>query len=493
VASLGQRVLTNEAGGASYRLSYTAERTDDGVVVRLDEKTGAVPPAALARELKAFGLTPEVAGALASRLNSAPPGDCFWAGARQVVHFGSGSDFSGVNAAASNSIGQDLTQTNTGRYASESKPPRLSATDAQVGLKLRPGQDYGSSNIAVFNVAGRDIVSIGSTSAHLNAAGRDIVALRMGPTAFTERSVGQSAGRDIIDVRVKTDLSDPAIDAAASRLFSVVRDTPREHLQAGPSTEPGTGLVAGRDLVDLRVDLTGMSVPEAVQVLDAAALDYVRRAGDRAPPHVELDLLEHRLGSQLPLQRLPQDLVRRDVLQGQMEGKPLPGRESVLASLENHLDLQLTRYTQLDAPVWKVAQLAVLKGELAPTPSLLREAMNRTAQLQLAKYGPLYAPIDRVVQQKILAGELEASPRSIVRALRQTLELQQARFGSLWVPPYKNEQHRQLTAPDFELKTFLDGWDMEILPADALVGRVMSKEALIDAVLKPREGPQART
>ena len=38
VASLGQRVLTNEAGGASYRLSYTAERTDDGVVVRIDEQ-----------------------------------------------------------------------------------------------------------------------------------------------------------------------------------------------------------------------------------------------------------------------------------------------------------------------------------------------------------------------------------------------------------------------------------------------------------------------
>jgi hypothetical protein len=33
---------------------------------------------------------------------------------------------------------------------------------------------------------------------------------------------------------------------------------------------------------------------------------------------------------------------------------------------------------------------------------------------------------------------------------------------------------------------------MEILPADALVGRVMSKEALIDAVLKPRARPEAR-
>jgi len=261
----------------------TAERTEDGLGLRLDEKAGAVPAATLARELKALGLTPEVAGALAQRLESAPPGDCFWAGARQVVHFGSGNDFSGSNIAAVNHAGRDFTQTNTGRLSSDAKPPRLSATDEQLALRFRSGQRYAGSNIAVFNVAGRDIVSIGSTHAHLNAAGRDIVALRLGPTAFTERSVGQSAGRDIIDVRVKTDVSHPAIDAAASRLFDVVRATPRKHLQPGASsTEPGTGLVAGRDLVDLRVDLTGMSAPEAVQVLDAAARNYQQRAGDRS-------------------------------------------------------------------------------------------------------------------------------------------------------------------------------------------------------------------
>ena len=485
VASLGQRVLTNEAGGAAYRLSYTAEHTDDGLVLRLDEKAGAVPAAALARDLKAFGLTPEVAGALASQLKSAPPGDCFWAGAQQVVHFGSGNDYSGSNIGVSNQVGQDFTQTNTGRYASAAKPPRLSATDGQVALQFRSGQDYASSNIAVFNVVGRDLVSVGGVRSHLNAAGRDIVALRMGPTAFTEQSVGQSAGRDIIDVRVKTDVSHPAIDAAASRLFDVVRSTPREHLQTSPSSKPGTGLVAGRDLVDLRVDLTGMSVPQAVQVLDAAAQDYVRRAGDKAPPQVQLALLEHRIGLQRSLDVMPRDLVRREVLLGQLEGRPPPGPESVLQSLRNHLELQLAKYSSLNAPVWKVAQLAVLNDELTPTPSLLREAMNRTAELQLAKYGSLYAPIDQVVQQKILDGTIDGSPESISRELRHTIELQEAKFG-LWSPPYKSAQRRELTAPDFELHAFLESWGMEILPVDTLVGRVMSKQALIDSVLKPR-------
>jgi len=101
----------------------TAERTEDGLGLRLDEKAGAVPAATLARELKALGLTPEVAGALAQRLESAPPGDCFWAGARQVVHFGSGNDFSGSNIAAVNHAGRDFTQTNTGRLSSDAKPP----------------------------------------------------------------------------------------------------------------------------------------------------------------------------------------------------------------------------------------------------------------------------------------------------------------------------------------------------------------------------------
>jgi hypothetical protein len=283
VASAGQRVLTNEAGRASYRLSYTAERTPDGFVLRLDENTGAVPAKVLSQELKAFGLTPEVAEALASRLKSAPPGECFWAGGAQFIHFGSHGNFRHSNIALSNRVGQDFLQRNTGGYALRSELPRVSATEEGVEFRFRSGQHAPHSNIAVFNVVGRDIISVGSTNSHLNAAGRDIISLRMGPGAFDERSLGQSAGRDIIDVRVKTDVSDPAIDAAASWLFDVVRSAPRRHLQPVDPAQGGTGLVAGRDLLDVRVDLTGMSVPEAVRVLEAAAEDYVRRASVPAP------------------------------------------------------------------------------------------------------------------------------------------------------------------------------------------------------------------
>jgi hypothetical protein len=251
--------------------------------------------------------------------------------------------------------------------------------------------------------------------------------------------------------------------------------------------------LAGRDqkLIQGVQGTPTSSSPQAPPQAPATGGTGVAKLGGAETPSrqalvAQLYELELSVATHTSLKAPPQLLARRDLIQGQLRGEPLPGPESVEKSLRNHLELQLTQYTRLDAPLDKVAQLAVLNGELVATPESVRKAMINTADLQLASYTSLYAPIEKVVQQKILLGQIDASPQSITRELRNTIELQYAQFGMAHAPLHKINQRRELMKPDFQLGAFLKSWGMEILPTDTLVGRVVSKEALIDSVLKPQ-------